>query len=173
MPAHDILANYNPGVEGQQFTTGGAAKFIAAGSDIVFEAHYTASGKPEKDRSSVGIVLADGPPPQRHLTTTAISERNFEIPAGAPNHEVRGETVVNEPAKLVWVQPHMHYRAVNFEMKVVYPSGEEKMVLRVPNYGLLAGRYELAEPSIAEGHKVMTVRALRQLAREQINPIRR
>ena len=89
-PVQDILAKYNPGVEGQEFATGNAAKFIAAGSDIVFEVHYTATGKPEKDRSSVGIVLADGPPQQRHLTTTAISARDFEIPAGAPNHEVRG-----------------------------------------------------------------------------------
>ena len=81
----DILAKYNPGVEGQEFATGDAAKFIAAGSDIVFEVHYTATGKPETDRSSVGIVLADGPSRQRHLTTTAISARDFEIPAGAPN----------------------------------------------------------------------------------------
>ena len=140
-PAQDILAKYNPGVEGQEFGTGDAAKFIAAGSDIVFEVHYTATGKPETDRSSVGIVLADGPPRQRHLTTTAISARDFEIPAGAPNHEVRGETTVNEPAKLVWVQPHMHYRARNYEMTIVYPSGEEKIVLRVPELQVrLAGR---------------------------------
>ena len=46
-PVQDILAKYNPGVEGQEFATGNAAKFIAAGSDIVFEVHYTATGKPE------------------------------------------------------------------------------------------------------------------------------
>jgi hypothetical protein len=89
-PAQDILAKYNPGVEGQEFTTGHAAKFIAAGSDIVFEIHYTATGKPEKDRSSVGIILANGPPQQRHLTTTAISVRAFEIPAGDPNYRNQG-----------------------------------------------------------------------------------
>jgi hypothetical protein len=42
-PVQDILAKYNPGVEGQEFATGSAAKFIAAGSDIVFEVHYTAT----------------------------------------------------------------------------------------------------------------------------------
>ena len=31
-PVQDILAKYNPGVEGQEFATGAAAKFIAAGS---------------------------------------------------------------------------------------------------------------------------------------------
>ena len=48
-PVQDILAEYNPGVEGQEFATGGAAAFIAAGSDIVFEVHYTATGKLETD----------------------------------------------------------------------------------------------------------------------------
>jgi hypothetical protein len=158
-PVQDILAKYNPGVAGQEFSTGSAAKFIAAGSDIVFEVHYTATGKPETDRSMVGIVLADGPPQQRHLTTTAISARDFEIPAGAPNYEVRGETIVNDPAKLVWVQPHMHYRARNYELTLVYPSGEEQVVLRVPNYRFdWQVGYELAQPiDLPKGTKVKTV----------------
>ena len=119
-------------------------------SDIVFEVHYTATGKPETDRLSVGIVLAGGPPRQRHLTTTAISARDFEIPAGAPDYEIRGETTVNEPAKLVWIQPHMHYRARNYELTVVYPSGKEKTILRVPNYRFdWQVGYELAEPWIS------------------------
>src|SRR4029453_4578435 len=64
-PVQDILAKYNPGVEGQEFATGSAAKFIAAGSDIVFEVHYTRTGKPETDRSWVGLVLTHGAPGQR------------------------------------------------------------------------------------------------------------
>jgi hypothetical protein len=171
-PVQDILAKYNPGVEGQEFTTGNAAKFIAAGSDIVFEAHYTASGKAEKDRTSVGIVFADGPPQQRHLTTTAISARDFEIPAGAPNHEVRGETVVNDPAKLVWVQPHMHYRAKDYELTVVYPSGEGKLVLRVPNYRFdWQVGYELAEPlDLPKGAKLTTVAHYDNSKANKFNP---
>jgi hypothetical protein len=171
-PVQDILAKYNPGVEGQEFATGGAAKFIAAGSDVVFEVHYTATGKPETDRSSVGIVLADGPPRQRHLTTTAISARDFEIPAGAPNHEVRGETTVNEPAKLVWVQPHMHYRARNYELTIVYPSGEEKTVLRVPNYRFdWQVGYELAEPiDLPAGTRLETIGRYDNSAATRFNP---
>jgi hypothetical protein len=171
-PVQDILAKYNPGVEGQEFSTGGAAKFIAAGSDIVFEVHYTATGKPETDRTSVGIVLADGPPRQRHLTTTAISSRDFEIPAGAPNHEVRGETIVNEPAKLVWIQPHMHYRARNYELTIVYPSGEERTVLRVPNYRFdWQVGYELAEPiDLPKGTKVKTVAHYDNSPANKFNP---
>jgi hypothetical protein len=171
-PVQDILAKYNPGVEGQEFTTGNAAKFIAAGSDVVFEAHYTTTGKPEIDRSSVGIVLADGPPRQRHLTTTAISEREFEIPAGAARYEIKGETTVQEAAKLVWVQPHMHYRGRYYELKVVYPNGEEKQVLRVPNYRFdWQLGYELAEPlDLPKGSKLLTVSYYDNSAANKFNP---
>src|SRR5262245_41124784 len=155
----DILAKFNPGVEGQAFTTGSAAKFIAAGSDIVFEVHYTASGKPETDRSSVGIVLADCVPQQRHLTTTAMRATRFEIPAGDANYEIRTETEVTEPARLVWVQPHMHYRGKDYELKAIYPSGQEVTILRVPRYRFdWQVGYELAEPlDLPKGTTLRTV----------------
>ena len=171
-PAQDILAKYNPGVAGQEFSTGHAAKFIAAGSDIVFEAHYTTTGKPETDRSAVGIVLAEGPPQQRHLTTTAISERQFEIPAGDAHYEIKGEAIVEEPAKLVWVQPHMHYRGKYYELKVVYPDGQEKMIVRVPNYRFdWQLGYELAEPvDLPKGSKLMTVSYYDNSTANKFNP---
>jgi hypothetical protein len=171
-PVQDILAKYNPGVEGQAFTTGSAAKFIAAGSDIVFEVHYTASGKPEKDRSSVGLVLADAPPAQRHLTTTAISASRFEIPAGDSNYEIKAETVVTENAKLVWVQPHMHYRGKDYELNVIYPSGEQVTVLRVPHYRFdWQVGYELAQPlDLPKGTTLRTVSHYDNSAANKFNP---
>ncbi len=171
-PVQDILAKYNPGVEGQEFTVGGAAKFIAAGSDIVFEAHYTTDGQPETDQSMVGIVLAKNPPEQRHLTTTAISVRRFEIPAGEPNYEVDGETVIDAPASLVWVQPHMHYRGKDYELKAVYPSGETVTVLRVPSYRFdWQVGYELAAPlALPAGTKLVTVSHYDNSTGNKFNP---
>jgi mono/diheme cytochrome c family protein len=159
IPMQDILAKYNPGVAGQDFTTGGAAKFIAAGSDIVFEVHYTTNGQAQSDRSSVGLVLAKAAPLQRHLTITGLNERRFEIPPGAANYEILAESIIDEPAKLVWVQPHMHYRGKDYALKVVYPSGEEKLVVRVPNYRFdWQVGYELAEPiDLPKGAVLKTV----------------
>jgi mono/diheme cytochrome c family protein len=172
MPVQDILAKYNPGVEGQEFAVGNAAKFIAAGSDIVFEAHYTTNGTPQTDQSAVGIVLAKTPPTQRHITTTAITLQQFEIPAGAPNYELDGETTVNAPAKLVWVQPHMHYRGKDFEMSVVYPTGETVTVLKVPNYRFdWQVGYELATPlDLPKGTKIKTVSHYDNSPANKFNP---
>src|SRR5688500_3253101 len=132
-PAQDILAKYNPGVEGQEFATGNAAKFIAAGSDIVFEIHYTTTGKPETDRSMVGFVLADGPPPIRHLTVTGTNNGNIDIPPGGPNYEIEGEATLAADANRGWVQPQHHCRGRYSEVPAVYPVGERKTVFRVPN----------------------------------------
>jgi mono/diheme cytochrome c family protein len=171
-PVQDILAKYNPGVEGQEFTIGGAAKFIAAGSDIVFESHYTTDGKPETDQSSVGIVLAKNPPQQRHITTTAISERRFEIPAGDANYEVRGETTIESPARLVWVQPHMHYRGKDYQLTAVLPDGKSVIVLRVPNYRFdWQVGYELETPlELPAGTKLLTVSHYDNSTANKFNP---
>jgi hypothetical protein len=172
LPVQDILAKYNPGVAGQRFTVGDAAKFIAAGSDIVFEIHYTTTGKPEVDRSMVGIVLADDRPAIRHLTVTGTNNGNIDIPPGEPNYEVKAESTLAADAKLVWVQPHQHYRGRYFEMRVVYPDGETKTVLRVPNYRFdWQVGYELAEPlDLPKGTRLETVGRYDNSAANKFNP---
>jgi hypothetical protein len=146
--AQEILAKYNPGVNAQEFTVGDAAKFVAAGSDIVFECHYTTTGKPETDRTKVGIVFATGPPKQRYVTLTAISNTRFVIPAHASNHELKGEAILQNDARIAWVQPHMHYRAKDYELRAFYPSGESEILLKSKfDFNWQLG-YELAKPAL-------------------------
>jgi hypothetical protein len=172
LPVQDILAKYNPGVEGQRFTVGNAAKFIAAGSDIVFEIHYTTTGKSEVDRSMVGIVLADAPPDVRHLTVTGTNNNQIDIAPGDGNYQIEAAATLASDAKLVWVQPHQHYRGRFFEMRVVYPSGETKTVLRVPNYRFdWQIGYELAEPlDLPKGTRLETVGRYDNSAANRFNP---
>ena len=63
---NDILGKFNPGLGAQRFDQEGAAKFIPKGSDLIFELHYTTSGKPASDVSKVGFVLAKNPPQTRY-----------------------------------------------------------------------------------------------------------
>jgi hypothetical protein len=155
----DMLAKYNPGVEGQEFAIGGAAKFIPAGSDIVFECHYNATGKPETDRSSVGIVLASGPPEQRYVTTTGVNNASFVIPPQDPHYEVKAQATVQQDVKLVWLQPHMHLRAADYEIQAVYPSGESEILLKVPTYSFAWQiGYEFAKPVLLpKGTRLETI----------------
>jgi hypothetical protein len=171
-PVRDILAKFNPGVEGQDFSIGDAAKFIAAGSDIVFEIHYTTTGKPETDQSMVGIVLADKPPSRRHLTLTGASNGRIDIAPGDPNYELRAEATIDADAQLVWVQPHMHYRGKDYELRAVYPDGRTTTVLKVPNYRFdWQVGYELAEPlPLPKGTRLETVSHYDNSAGNKFNP---
>jgi len=145
--SRDMLCKYNPGLAGQNFTVGDAAKFIPAGSDIVFETHYTSNGKATTDRSKVGIVLAKAPPKQRFFTTGALSNHTFTIPAGDPNYELKTEIVLSQPVQLTWLQPHMHMRGKSYQVRAIYPTGESEILLKVPryDYNWQVG-YEFAKP---------------------------
>ena len=145
--SRDMLCKYNPGLDGQNFTVGGAAKFIPAGSDIVFETHYTSNGTATTDRSKVGIVLAKTPPKQRFFTTGALTNHKFTIPAGDPNYELKTEIVIAQPVQITWIQPHMHMRGKSFQVRAIYPTGESEMLLNVPHfeYNWQVG-YEFAKP---------------------------
>ena len=158
-PGRDMLAKYNPGLEGQHFTVGGAAKFIPAGSDIYFETHYTPNGKATTDRSRVGIVLAKTPPERRFYTSGALTNHNFTIPAGQSNWELKTEIPIEDNVELTWIQPHMHMRGKDFEVRAIYPTGETQTVLKVNgfNFNWQVG-YEFAKPVLLpKGSRLLSI----------------
>lgn len=155
----DMLAKYNPGLDGQYFTVGDAAKFIPAGSDIYFETHYTPNGKATTDRSKVGIVLAKTPPKRRFYTSGALTNHKFTIPPGADNWELKTEIPVEDNVELTWIQPHMHMRGKDYEVRAIYPTGESQTVLRVNgfNFNWQVG-YEFAKPiPIPKGSRLLSI----------------
>lgn len=127
----NLLGKYNPGLGPQDFSTEGAAKFVPKGSDIVFQIHYTAIGKDATDRSKVGLVFAKKPPVTRYFTANWPMATNLVIPAGDGNAEVVGEvTVATDNVRLVYVQPHMHLRGKDYELRLIYPTGEVQTVFK-------------------------------------------
>ncbi|MGA2135793.1 MAG: cytochrome c [Bryobacteraceae bacterium] len=128
----EMLVGFAPGLP-PGILPAGQAKLIKAGSDIVFQLHYTANGKPGLDRSRLGLVFAKEPPKERIYTVGASNEK-FEIPAGDANYQVESDITFQEPAKLVDLMPHMHLRGKDFVYTAYYPTGESEVLLRVPRY---------------------------------------
>jgi len=128
----DAVAGYAPGMLAMQLQPG-QAKLIKAGSDIVFQLHYTANGKPGTDRSKLGLVFATEPPKERVFTLAAANGK-FKIPPGDADYKVDSEFEMGTQVKLTSMQPHMHLRGKDFEYRVVYPTGESETLLKVPNY---------------------------------------
>ncbi len=126
------VAGYAPGVRPETYEPG-LAKLIPAGSDLIFELHYTADGTAMRDRSSVGIRLAKQPPEKRFVSG-AVLNTEFKIPPNVSNHRVDAAVEFTEAVTLLSLLPHMHLRGKSFEYRAVYPTGESEILARVPEY---------------------------------------
>jgi hypothetical protein len=149
----DILLVYAPGSSPDSWTTG-MAKFIPAGSDLVFQMHYMAHGHPMNDRTSVGLVFAKQPPRQRVLTLQLTNDA-FVIPPGVPDFRVEVRGSMPNDALLLSFFPHMHLRGKRFEYNLLQPGGGTETLLRV-NYDFYWQlSYRLAEPRILKAGTVL------------------
>ena len=129
-PPVETFVKWNPGLNEMVFSADGAAKLIPKGSDIVFQMHYTATGQPTSDRSRVGFVVAKNPPQRRYVTTGSVSGGPLVIPPGDPNYASVSEITVEKDTKLIWLQPHMHVRGKDYELRAIYPTGETETLLK-------------------------------------------
>ena len=168
---NDILGKFNPGLGAQYFDMEGAAKFIPKGSDLVYELHYTTSGKPTSDVSKLGLVLAKQPPATRYFFHAGPAAVNLAIPPGDGKAEVVSEITLGEDAKLVYAQPHMHLRGKDFELRVVYPNSESTTVLKGDwNFEWQVG-YQYAEPiALPKGTKLRLITHFDNSTANRYNP---
>jgi len=169
---NDIIGKFNPGLGAQSFDVDGSAKLIPKGSDFVFELHYTTTGKPETDTSRVGLVLAKSAPLTRYYFSPGTpAALNMTIPAGESNVEVVSESTVGSEVKLVYVQPHMHLRGKDYELRVVYPSGEKETVFKGKfDFNWQLG-YDLAKPLVLpKGTRLIGIAHYDNSANNPFNP---
>ncbi len=129
---NDILTIYTPGMLPDIFKPG-MAKFIPAGADFVFQLHYTASGKSGADKSKLGLVFAKEPPKERVLTVGAV-DLKLMVPPENPSFASEARLPVFHNATLLSFFPHMHLRGKGFEYRLVHPSGEKEVLLKVNDY---------------------------------------
>ena len=150
----DFLVGYAPG-QPAEILHPGEGKLIKAGSDIVFEVHYTPNGTPTTDQTKLGLVFAKTPPKERVLTLSA-SNGAFKIPPGDPNYKVDATFEVRKDVTLVALHPHMHSRGKSFEYRLVFPDGRKETILSVPVYNWHWQLwYNLAEPILLpQGTKI-------------------
>jgi hypothetical protein len=143
----DMLEVFVPGGR-PPILKSGQARLIKAGSDILFQIHYTTTGKPEKDRTKIGFVFAKEPP-REQIKAGLVFNQRFAIPARAANQQIQARALVKRDVKLFSMLPHMHLRGKDFEFHATYPSGATEVLLRVPRYDFhWQTNYYLAEPKL-------------------------
>ena len=128
----DMLLVYAPGSQPDHWPVT-MAKFIPAGSDLVFQMHYTANGRAATDQTSVGMVFSKEKPTQRVLTLQ-LTNHNFIIPPRTDDYRVDVAGTIPNDCTLLSFFPHMHLRGKRFEYNILNPDGSVKETLLRVNY---------------------------------------
>ncbi len=169
--ARFALTVYAPGRNADVWPEG-TAKLIPAGSNLIFQMHYSkATGKPEKDRSGVALVFARKPV-EKMVVSLDIMNFYFRIPAGAANHEVTACSTFKRDAQLVSFMPHMHVRGKDMKYEAVYPDGRRETLLYVPRYSFYwQTLYKLKTPvAIPKGTRIAVTAHFDNSTRNKHNP---
>jgi mono/diheme cytochrome c family protein len=167
----ETLGKFNPGLGAQDFSLFESAKFVPKGSDLVFNLHYTSVGKPAKDRSKVGLVFAKNPPKLRYFMHNGPTATNLAIPARDQNAEIVSEMTTSTDIKLVYLQPHMHLRGKEYELRVIYPTGKSETVFKGKwDFNWQLG-YDFAQPlSLPKGTRIVGIAHYDNSANNKFNP---
>jgi hypothetical protein len=167
----DLLGKFNPGLGGQDFSLFDSAKFVPRGSDIVFNMHYTAIGTATTDRSKLALVFAKAPPKKRYYVSDGPAAYNLAIPPGATNAEVVSEMTATADTQLVYLQPHMHLRGKDYEVRLISPNGVSRTVLRARwDFNWQLG-YDLKEPiPVPKGTRIVGIAHYDNSSGNKFNP---
>lgn len=151
----DILLVYAPGSTPDDWAEG-MAKYVPAGSDLVFQMHYTTNGKTGTDVTRIGLRFAKKAPEKRVLTLQLTND-HFVIPPGVPDYRVEAWGTLPNDALLLSFFPHMHLRGKRFEYNIV-ENGSIEPLLRVSYHFHWQMSYRLAEPlPLKAGTKLQAV----------------
>jgi mono/diheme cytochrome c family protein len=152
----DILLVYAPGSTPDNWSEG-MAKYIPAGADLVFQMHYTTSGKAGTDVTRIGLRFAKEAPKKRVLTLQLTND-HFVIPPGVPDYRVEAWGTLPNDALLLSFFPHMHLRGKRFEYNLVGKDGISETMLRVNYHFHWQMSYRLTEPlELKAGTKLQAV----------------
>ena len=124
----------------------GVGKVFKAGSDLILFVHYHPDGKPESDRSRVGIYLSKAPL-SRQWAGIPLGTTKIDIPAGARRFEVKAQTTLPADVHAYVAMPHAHYLLREMKVRAVRPDGMIQRLLAIDDWDFnWQGQYHFAAP---------------------------
>jgi hypothetical protein len=126
------LGGWAPGNEPSRLPEG-VGRSLPKGADVIVQVHYHPSGKPETDRSRIGLHFSRKPVKQTFHWNAAADPR-LKIEPGESNHESKASWRV--PVDLVGyaVTPHMHMLGRDITMSVTYPEGRTVDLVKIADW---------------------------------------
>ena len=139
-----VLGSWKPG-QGASPLPAGTGIRVAAGEQLVLQAHYTLLNGVAPDLSTVALELSSGGVQEAFVYT--LRNNQFLIPAGASEHPVEQHEPLLRERTLYSVFPHMHFLGAAVSVTLRRREGTQLLLVDIPHWDFdWQGSYELATP---------------------------
>jgi hypothetical protein len=111
---------------------------VPKGSDLIIQYHFHPTGKPEAEKSLVGLYFAKKPP-ERTLTRIQMPPAyslfsGLDIPAGEKDFVIRDTYTLPVAADAVGVGAHAHHICKQLKMTATLPGGDVKTLFFIKDW---------------------------------------
>lgn len=136
-----------------RFLPDGLAMHLPKGTDLVLQTHFHPSGKPEQEKTTVGIWFAKEPP-KRTLVGLQLPPlfgrlANLDIPAGEKKYVLKDSLTLPCDTDVISVGGHAHYLGKTMKAVATLPDEKhtEVKLFSISDWDFnWQGRYEYAHP---------------------------
>jgi len=132
VPTHGDLGGWAPGSE-PAFLPEGVGRSLPKKADLVVQVHYHPSGKPETDRTIVGLYFSKTPIRQT-LHWNAALNLGMKLPAGQPNIEIKANWEIPVDVTALGIAPHMHLLGRDMTMTATLPDGRNLDLIKINDW---------------------------------------
>lgn len=141
------LGGWTPGNEAHAFGDG-IGLHLPKDADVVVQVHYHPSGKPEVDRTRLGLHFAKKPVRQSLQWISACADpETLELPADDPDIVIRTHLTIPMDVELQAMTPHTHLLGRSFAAEVDLPDGRTIPLIAIDDWDFnRQDTYYLREP---------------------------
>jgi hypothetical protein len=133
------LGGWAPGNE-PTFLPEGVGRLLPSKADAIIQIHYHPSGKPETDRTRLGIYFSKKPVKQALHSNMVIQQalrippkaENFEVEAGWKVPEFGWKTPIDVTA--LGITPHMHMLGRDITVTATFPDGTSLDLIKIADW---------------------------------------
>ena len=157
----DRIGGWAVGAQPQMLPDGVSIE-VPPGTDLVLNAHFHPTGKPEVERAQIALYLSEEPPTRYGIGLDVPFgfglAANINIPPGVKDHEVTDSFTMPIGAELAGITPHAHMLCTEISAVATFPDGETLTLIHVTNWDFAwQEQYRYEEPIfLPEGTRIDT-----------------
>jgi hypothetical protein len=139
------LGGWTPGAVPFQ-TPADIPELLAGGADLVLQIHYHPDGKPETDRTRVGLYFTNRKP-ARKAFDIPLGSNVIDIQPGDRTYKVRDHFAIPVDVDVIAIDPHAHYVCKEMYAYAVLPDGSRRTLIHIPDWNFdWQQQYDYATP---------------------------